>query len=143
MKFHLTLNNILQEKDHTKYLGVIIDNNLTWKNHITQIKLRLSKGIGILYKLRQVVSQSVLRSLYFAFVQSNINYCLLNWGNAAPINLTQIKTSLNKALRVMCFKDPRYHAHTLYKELKILPFEETYKQQLAKFMWTVKQNILP
>ena len=102
MKFHLTLNNeILQEKDHTKYLGVIIDNNLTWKNHITQIKLQLSKGIGILYKLRQVVSQSVLRSLYFAFVQSNINYCLLNWGNAAPTNLTQIKTSLNKALRVV------------------------------------------
>ena len=104
MKFNLTLNNeILQEKDHTKYLGVIIDNNLTWKNHFTQIKLRLSKGIGILYKLRQVVSQyiSIEKSIYFAFVQSNINYCLLNWGNAAPTNLTQIKTSLNKALRVM------------------------------------------
>ena len=92
LKLYLMLNNeILQEKGHTKYLGVIIDNKLTWKNHITQIKLRLSKGIGILYKLRQIVSQS------------NSNYCILNWGNAAPTNLTQIKTSLNKALRVMCF----------------------------------------
>ena len=48
-KLHLTMNNeILQEKEYTRYLGVILDNNLTWKNHITQTNLRLSKGIGIL-----------------------------------------------------------------------------------------------
>ena len=66
-------------------------------SHISQTHFRLSKGIGILYKLRQYVSQSALRSLYFAFVHSNISYCLLNWGNAAPSNLTPIKRSLNKA----------------------------------------------
>ena len=74
-KLNLNMNNeILQEKEHTKYLGVILDN--TWKNHITQTNLRISKGIGILYKLRQCVSQSTLRSLYFTFVQSIVNYCL-------------------------------------------------------------------
>ena len=106
-------NEILQEKEHTKYLGVILDNKLTWKNHITQTNLRISKGIGILHKLRQCVSQSTLRSLYFAFVQSNVNYCLLNWGNAAPSNLTPIKTNLNKALRIMCYKGPMYHANII------------------------------
>ena len=136
-------NEILQEKENMKYLGVILDNKLTWKNHITQTNLRLSKGIGILYKLRQFVSQSTLKSLYFAFVQSNINYCLLNWGNAAPTNLAPIKTSLNKALRIMCFKDPRYHANILYEELRILPFDKTHKLQLAKFMWKLKHERFP
>ena len=43
-------NEILQEKEHTKYLGIIIDTKLNWKKHIMQTKLRLSKGIGILYR---------------------------------------------------------------------------------------------
>ena len=134
---------ILHEKECTKYLRVILDNKLIWKSHIAQTHFRLSKGIGILYKLRQYVSQSALRSLYFAFVHSNISYCLLNWGNAAPSNLTQIKRSLNKALRIMCYKDRMYHANTLYKKLNILPFEETYKLQLAKFMWKLEHDRLP
>ena len=85
-QLNLTMNKeILQEKECTKYLGVILDNKLTWKSHIDQTHFRLSKGIGILYKLRQYVSQSALRSLYFAFVHSNISYYLLNWGKRSPI----------------------------------------------------------
>ena len=42
---------ILQEKECTEYLGVILDNKLTWKSHIAQTHFRLSKGIDILYKL--------------------------------------------------------------------------------------------
>ena len=71
-------NEMLQEKEHTKYLGIIIDRKLNWKKHIMQTKLRLSKVIGILYRLRIYVTKSTIRSLYFAFIHSNINYCLLN-----------------------------------------------------------------
>ena len=77
-KLSLIMNNkILLEKQLTKYLGVV-DNKLTWKERITQTNLRLSEGIGILYKLRRYVPQITLRRLYFSFVQSNVNYCLLN-----------------------------------------------------------------
>ena len=130
-------NEILQEKEHTKYLGVILDN--TWKNHITQTNLRISKDIGILYKLRQCVSQSTLRSLYFAFVQSNVNYCLLNWGNAAPSNITPIKTNLNKALRIMCYKGPIYHA----LEDKIIKFPDIIKLNQLMFVQQFNNKTLP
>ena len=136
-------NEILQEKEHTKYLGVILDNKLTWKNHIPQTNFRISKGVGILYKRRQCVSRSTLRSLYFAFVQWNVNCCLLNWGNAAPSNLTPIRTNLNKALRIMCYKGPMYHSNTLYKKRNVLPLEGIHKLQLAKFMWKLQHKRLP
>ena len=94
-----TMNNeILHEKEETEYLGIIIDRKLNWKKHISQIKLRLSKGIGILYRMRNYITKSTLRSLYFAFIQSNIYYCLLNWGSAPTLNLKTIKTSQNKAV---------------------------------------------
>ena len=143
-KLSITMNNEhIQEKESTKYLGVILDRKMNWKTHISQIKLRLSKGIGILYRIRNYVPKLTLRSLYFAFIQSNVNYCLLNWGGAPPTILKPIKTSLNKAVRIMSFKDNRYHANNLYKELNILPLEECYKLNLAIFMWKIENNKLP
>ena len=47
-------NEILQEKEHTKYLGIIIDRNLNWKKHIMQTKLRLSKGIRYFIQVRKL-----------------------------------------------------------------------------------------
>ena len=71
-KYNITMNNDkLQEKDYTKYLDIIIDRKLNWKQHVSQTKLRLSKGIGILYRLRSYVTKSTLISLYFDFIQSN------------------------------------------------------------------------
>ena len=53
-KLRLTVNDeTLLEKEFTKYLGVVIDNKLTWNQHITQTNLRLSKRINVLYKLRK------------------------------------------------------------------------------------------
>ena len=48
-------NRDLKQENYTKYLGVIIDNKLTWKLHKKQINLKLSKGIGVLYKLRHLI----------------------------------------------------------------------------------------
>ena len=143
-KLNITMNNEkLQEKEYAKYLGVIIDRKLNWKKHISQTKLRLSKGIGILYRVRNYVTKSTLISLYYSFIQSNVNYCLLNWGSAPASTLKTIKTSLNKAVRVMCFKDNRYHANILYEELNILPLQHCYNLNLAIFMWKLEHARLP
>ena len=115
------------KKDHAKYLGILIDKNLNWKQHINEVKLRLSKGCAILSKIRHFVPKTILRSLYFAFIESNANYCLLNWGTAAKSILNSIEIALKKAIRIISFKECTYQANTLFKELKILPFRDVYK----------------
>ena len=57
----------LQEKKSTKYLGLLIDKHLTWKHHIHHVNLKISKGIGLLAKLRHFVPRNTLRTLYYAF----------------------------------------------------------------------------
>ena len=54
----------LKEKEFIKYLGILIDNKLTWSHHINHIKLKISKGIAILTKLRKFVSRETLRMLF-------------------------------------------------------------------------------
>ena len=95
----------IEEKDFTKYLGILIDNKLTWNYHIKHANLKISKGIGILAKLRNYLSKKILRTLFYAFVQPRLDYGLLVWANATPTNLKPIKKNLQKAIRKILFKN--------------------------------------
>ena len=64
----------IKEKEYAKYLGVLIDETLSWMYHINHVNLKNSRGKLILTKLRHYVSKDTLRMLYFAFVQPNIDY---------------------------------------------------------------------
>ena len=81
----------IKEKEHTKYLGILIDSKLSWKQHINHVNLKVSKGLAILYKLRSYVSEQILRMLYFSFIQPHIDYGLLIWGNTTTTNIKSIE----------------------------------------------------
>ena len=63
------MDNIFIERENvTKFLGVLIDENLSWKQHINNVSTKISKSIGILYKSRGIVKQPLLKQLCFSFV---------------------------------------------------------------------------
>ena len=140
----LTLNGqTLKEVDHAKYLGLLIDNKLNWVKQINAIKLKMSKGLGLLAKSRHYVPSETLRSLYFTFINSHVDYNHLNWGMAAPSNLSTIHSKINKALRIMKFKNKDYPSNPLYKELDILPLDKSFELKNAKHMWKLHNGLLP
>ena len=79
------------------------------------INLKLSKGIGLLSKIRHYVPNTVLRSLYYAFINSHIEYNLLNWGTSTVTNLNSININMKKAIRIMCFKSRDEPSLPLFK----------------------------
>ena len=133
----------LKEVDFAKYLGVLIDNKLKWTNQIDAINLKLSKGNGLLAKIRHYVPSSVLRSLYFSFINPHIDYNQLNWSMAAPTNLESIEKKLKKAVRIISFEDSHSPSTPLFKNLNILPLTYSIKTKLAKFMWKLFNDKLP
>ena len=136
-------DEIIEEKTFTKYLGILIDKNLSWKQHIHYINLKISKGIGILAKMRHFISKSQLRSLYFAFIQPHIKYGLINWGCSATTNLNPIRKSMNKAIRIMGFKKYNDPVIPLFNNFSILNFDNNKKLIINKFMWKLNNNKLP
>ena len=56
----------LEEKSHTKYLGVLIDKNLNWKAHIHHVNLKLAKSLGMIAKIRHFIPSSILKNIYYA-----------------------------------------------------------------------------
>ena len=93
----LYLNKILIERvKFTKFLGVIIDEKLTWTHHISYIKNKISKGFGIILRARKFFNKSALLKLYNSFVLPYLIYCVEIWGNASEIHILPIITLKKK-----------------------------------------------
>ena len=91
----------IMEVNETKFLGVIIDNNLNWKSHITYISKKVAKGIGIILKARKVFNKDTLSTLYFTLVYPYLNYCIHVWGRAYNTHLKDLFVLQNKAIRII------------------------------------------
>ena len=135
-------NKALELKRVTKYLGVLIDDKLLWKDHIQSINMKLRKGIGILYNLKEYVTKSTLRSLYFSFIYPYLDYNLINWSSTPISNLNSLKLSNKKAVRTILSKNKREPSLPLFKELNILPLDKLIDKKRASYIWKIKNNLL-
>ena len=63
--------------ESVKYLGAKTDENLTWKHHINDFSIKLNRANTLLFKVRKFVDINILRSIYFAFFESYLNFCSL------------------------------------------------------------------
>ena len=79
----------LNKVNNVNFLGVQIQSNMNWDLHITNVANKVSKCIGIIYKLKNVLPESVLVLLYNTFMLPYLNYCITVWGNQ---NLTKIRS---------------------------------------------------
>ena len=69
-------NSEIKHVSSLKFLGVIVDNKLNWSNHINFICNKLSKNIGVLYRLKSL-AKTVLKLFYNTLIIPHINYCII------------------------------------------------------------------
>ena len=79
--------NVVECVTRTKFLGVIIDNKLKWNDHITYLKSKISKTIGLFYKMRQYLGRKALVNLFYSLVFPYLIYCNEIWGNTSSVHL--------------------------------------------------------
>ena len=140
----LTLNNVkIHETRKIKYLGLLMDDRLSWKFHINELCKKLGRSVGMLYKIRHLCPKSVLRSLYFSLFHSHLSYGLPVWGNADQIYIEKLAILQKKAIRCISFSDYKAHSLPLLKDLKILSLQDLLKYQTSSIMWDLDHNLLP
>ena len=123
-----TINNCtqipttLQCEDHVKYLGVLLDINLSWKFQIINVALKISRTVGVVARLRHFVPRTTLLNIYQSLILPHLTYGLAAWGQAAKTHLQKILVLQKRVLRLMYFSEPRAHVVPLFISSKILPF---------------------
>ena len=133
----------LEKKDSTKFLGITIDNQLTWGEHITNISAAIAKGIGILHKVKYLVPKSSLIMLYNTLILPYINYCNIVWGNCSTTRLNHILLLQKKAVRICTNSFYLMHTNPLFHQLKILKVDDINVLQTSLFMFKYKKEALP
>ena len=104
----------LWKKYHVKYLGFILDDKINLKYHVSFISSKISRNIGIFYKLRHYLSPTQLRQIYYNLIFPHLSYAIIPWGSTYKSNIKMLQTKQNHIARVIVF--------LLYREkiLKVL-----------------------
>ena len=110
---------------HTKYLGILMDEHLSWDQHLRMLKQKLSRANELLAKVRCYLSPNLLRTLYFSIFESHLRYGCQIWGQHSNHNLNDIANLQSKAIRIINLKSK----HTLFKETKIMTLNEIIKSE--------------
>ena len=137
----LTLNGIqIKKVTSCRYLGVIIDNKLSWAEHIKHVYNKLVRYTSIFYKLRNILPNKVLHDVYFALVHSHLMYAIEIYANTCPSHLDRLCILNNKLLRILQFKPRKSPVIGLYADFNTLPLPELHKQQLLLFTFKVMRQ---
>ena len=140
----LYINNMIINKvEKTKFLGVIIDAKLNWTHHITYVKGKLSRGIGIICKARKVLKKETLIKLYYSFFYPFLAYCIEVWGNTFHNYIESLFKLQKKALRLITFSKWTAHTAELFKNLEILTLPKLYIYHIQIFMFKFHNHKLP
>jgi hypothetical protein len=140
----ILINGLPIKQVHSaKFLGVYVDEHLSWSDHVDTVKEKISKTCGILSKLKYRLPQCALINIYNSLILPYLNYCAIVWANCSQYKLNSILILQKRAVRNLCHL--KYLAHTApyFKSLKLLKIFDIYTLQVCQFMFKVTYNLLP
>ncbi len=136
-------NTPIEQVNYFKFLGLIIDQNLTWGEHIKYVKSKLSSALYGVNSVKNLLPRSHLRMIYSSLFQPHLDYGLLLWGSTFQSYVRPITVLQKKCIRSIM--GANYNAHTadLFKDLNLLPVDKLWNFQVGKFMYMSLNNQLP
>lgn len=138
---NVQINNIIISKtDKFKFLGVIYDDSLTFKYHIDNLTLKISRHIALLYQIKDLMPPDVLKSIYYAHIYSLLTYCNPIWSTTYSTYLTPLKLQLKKIVRIITNSSYFEHTDPLFKQTKLLKLNDVTKLAIATHMYINKDD---
>ena len=136
-------NNQIQRSESIKFLGVFLDENLTWRDHIKYIENKIAKNIGILYRPKPYLNNKCLLSLYYSYIHSYISHANIAWANTYFSNLKKVSSQQKHSVRII-YNKMKYESVTeLLISLKILNVYQINILNNASFMRRINTKTAP
>ena len=134
--------NDCREK-HVKFLGLLIDENLTWSGHLSSVNQKLSRSLYVMKQVKHIFTADCLRMLYFSFVYPHLLYGLICWGNGQPSLSKQMFVLQKRAIRII--GKAKYNSHTdpLFKKYNLLKVCDLFDMTSLQFMFDYRTLSLP
>lgn len=112
----------IAEVSAIKYLGITLQSNLKYDRHVHNVINKLRSGIAVLARLTNTASLPLRKTVYFALIESHLNYMISIYGPTFVSHLSKLFTCQKKAIRLTARAPRLAHSGPLFKELQILDF---------------------
>ena len=123
-----SLQNWINTKyQSTKYLGIILDDKMTWKAHIAETTSKIAKFAGIFAKVRYMMPRRCLITMHNSLSFPKINYGTEAYGNTTLETLRPIKVAQNRILKIRQFKPHKSNKNKLYSGFLVLKMKDIFK----------------
>lgn len=126
---------VIEQVKSFKYLGVILDEKVTWENHIVELHRKTRISIRTFYYLRNICDTALMRTLYFALIHSRLQYGIICWGGAFKYLIDRLRVTQNFYLRIILKKCKRDSSFALYRQLEILPIQHLFVYKVLRIFY--------
>ena len=135
-------NDALHTITNDKILGVFVDNNLTWSEHVKHVTKKIASNIWLLSKIKAFLSKELRVQFYKSYIQPHIDFCNIVWGSTSEANKLKIYRLQKRACRVIL----DYNVEDSKESMKSLKIQSVYDRlflRKAKFMFKVFNESAP
>ena len=117
------------------FLGVLLDSELKFSQHINHTCKKISKTIGILFRIRHFIPKKVALNLYYALAFPYLNYNILVWGSTFSTHLNPLLILQKRIIRIIDEIGYRDHTNQSFFSNSILKLPEIHKYSVALFVF--------
>ncbi|MBY0580760.1 MAG: hypothetical protein K2P53_03665 [Rickettsiales bacterium] len=143
-KIQIKINNKrLYPTKVIKYLGVLIDCNLSWNFHIDELRKKLTRANGALSIIRHYVDNFTLKNIYYALFLSHLSYCCQIWGQNGNYHIKKLMSTQRQSIRIINFQPFKSETSESFKKLKIPTFPALVKFSNLLFVFDSLNKNLP
>ena len=135
--------NIIPFTTSTKFQGINIDNNLTWKAHINYITTKISKAVGVLLRLSKELSYNILILIYNTMLLPYLTCCCIIWGFTYQTYINKTFTIQKKAMRTITHSPFQCHSSPLFIKTNNLNIFQIIEYHASIFIFQKLNSTVP
>lgn len=131
----------IERVNEYKYLGVVFDNRLKWSGHVNHVRAKLRKFVFIFSNLSNFLSVKLLKIIFFAYIQSTMQYGIIAWGGGYRTILAPLETIQKKIIKIILHKPLRYPTELLFDDFKVFNMSQLYIRTILLYIYKNKQSM--
>ena len=128
---------------YVKFLGVLLDENFSWKYHLTELSKKLARTGGMFFKVRHFLPIYVLICLYNSLFSPFLQYVILVWGLTYKSYINPVFLLQKRVIRAIAFESSTSHSPPIFSGLKILKLCDLFQLKLLTFVYESICKISP
>ena len=133
----------MDKAKHVKFLGLLLDENLSWKHHLSELSKKLARTCGIFFKVRHLLPSNVLVSLYYSLFASFLQYGIVVWGLTYDTYIKPILILQKKVIQAIAFKNLSTPSTPIFLELHLLKLQDLCEMKLLTFVYESVTKLSP